>query len=271
MNRNFIKPDRLINSLISKQQVENQQFALLVSSLVGGGVIRGIEDLRFDHIRFLTADLPSLGKSMFEMVLFSMGYKSCGYEIKAQAITTYSYYHPQRYYPRVDIDMAEMLRLPKYLRQIINQYEQQIAKEQASKIIKSQEDLYDLLFAPRWSRASLGHYKVLMEDHPLLAQLVHHQCPVANCVLKIDALPEGYSTYPEFLDYLKGLGMEIDRSRDKRHAIEGGAVHTFSTIPSIFKAIFADGEEVEISQDFLLLAIKQRVIKTNRLKPEVAI
>jgi len=261
MKRSSIKPDRLINSLISKQQVENQQFSLLVNSLQESGVIKGIGDLRFDHIRFITADLPSLGKSIFEMVLHPMGYKSSGYEIKAQAITTYSYYHPQGYYPRVDIDIAEMDRLPGYLRKIVAQYEAQIPEEQSSKVIESQEDIYDLLFSPRWSRASLGHYKVLAEDHPLLAQLIHHQCPVSNCVLKIDALPDGYNTYRDFIEYLSGLGLEVDRAKDKRHAIEGGALQTFNTKPSVFKAIFADGEEVETYQDFLLLAMRQKATK----------
>ena len=266
MNNKSIKPDRLIESLVSKQEAENQQFSLLVNSLLEGGIIKRKGDLRFDHIRFLTADLPSLGKSIFETVLFPMGYAMSGYEIKTQAITTYSYFHSLRYYPRVDIDIVEMKRLPQYLRKIVGQYEEQITKEKAAKIIENQDDIYDLLFSSRWSRAALGHYKVLMEDHPLLAYLLHHQCPVSNCVLKVDALPRGYNTYRDFLDYIKALGLEIDRSGDMRHAIEGGALHTFSTIPSVSKAIFADGEEVEINQDFLILAVKQSIKKPKQQK-----
>lgn len=263
MNRSAIDPQKLIHTLITKQKAENDQFSLLVNSLLEGSIITGIEDLRFDHIRFLTAELPSMGRAHFEQVLLLFGYESSGYEIKHQAITTYSYIHRDPFYPRVDIDIAEMHRLPAYLRKIVQQYADQVHCATIANELRDQAELYDFLFSPRWSRASLGHYKVLREDHPMLAFLIHHQCPVSNCILKIDALPDGYNTYKEFLEFLKGIGLQLDRSRELLHTQEGGAFHTFNTVPSKSRALFADGEEVEIEHDFLMLGIKNKVVKAR--------
>lgn len=248
--------DIVLNDLFNHYRSHVADVSTITNALLKNGVINAQEDIVNDHIAFRTLGVPRLGIRSFEKIFLAYGYtRRDYYHFEEKKLHAYWYAPPTPNYPRIFVSELIVSALSLEAQQIIRKYTDPIVEDPVDKLdLANGEEVASFLQTPLWELPTSEEYKRLLAESEYAAWVIYNRYYLNHYTISIHELPDGYNTLEEFNAFVESLGITLNTAGGKIKTSEDGLLRQSSTVSTLYNALFADGETLEIAGSYVEFA-----------------
>ncbi|HLS96459.1 MAG TPA: DUF1338 domain-containing protein [Sphingobacterium sp.] len=248
--------DIVLNDLFNHYRSHVADVSTITNALLKNGVINAQEDIVNDHIAFRTLGVPHLGIRSFEKIFLAYGYtRRDYYHFEEKKLHAYWYAPPTPNYPRIFVSELIVSALSLEAQQIIRKYTDPIVEDPVDKLdLANGEEVASFLQTPLWELPTSEEYKRLLAESEYAAWVIYNRYYLNHYTVSIHELPDGYNTLEEFNAFVESLGITLNTAGGKIKTSEDGLLRQSSTVSTLYNALFADGETLEIAGSYVEFA-----------------
>jgi len=252
-----------LDELMSTYSERVEDVEKITSAMIQSGVIGNKSDIENDHIAFRTMGVQHLGIASLEKVFLHHGYTKMDYMcFEKKQLNAYWYAPPLPEFPRIFISELIVDELPQFAQDIIHQYTDQIEGDPVDDLdLDDAHDIAQFLHSPLWRLPTLAHYKILADVSEYGAWVIYNRYYLNHYTISVHNLPDGYNTMEGFVEFVRGLGLKLNKSNGVIKKSADGLLKQSSTMAGMITASFSDGERIEIPGSYVEFA-------ERKVKPE---
>ncbi|WP_164111044.1 MULTISPECIES: DUF1338 domain-containing protein [Sphingobacterium] len=266
--------DIVLNDLFDHYRSNVSDVNKITDALLAKGVIGSQEDIVNDHIAFRTLGVPHLGIKSFEKIFLALGYeKRDYYHFEGKKLDAYWFSSPQEGYPRIFVSELRVQDLSANVQEIIRKYTSAIVADPVDSIdLKNGQEVADFLQKPLWGLPTSSDYKSLLAESEYAAWVIYNRYYLNHYTISIHELKDGFNTLEEFNSFLKSIGVKLNNSGGVIKTSDDGLLRQSSTVSALYKALFADGQVLEIAGSYVEFAERSVLPQFSHLdKSEVGV
>lgn len=266
--------DVVLNDLFDHYRAHVSDVNKITDALLAKGVIGSQEDIVNDHIAFRTLGVPHLGIKSFEKIFLAFGYeKRDYYYFEGKKLDAYWFSPPQEGYPRIFVSELRVQDLSSKAQEIIHKYTSSIVEDPVDVInLENGQEVADFLQKPLWDLPTSTDYQALLAESEYAAWVIYNRYYLNHYTISIHELKDGYNTLEEFNSFLTSIGVKLNNSGGVIKTSDDGLLRQSSTVSALYKALFADGQELEIAGSYVEFAERSILPEfTHLAKSEIGV
>ena len=245
----------------------------ITTAMIKKGLVNNQNEIVNDHIAFRTMGVKNLGINSFEKIFLKHGYKKMDfYHFNAKKLDAFWYAPPSNDLPRIFISELKVDNLSIKAQEIIKSYTNTVTNDPVDQIdLNNSLQVSEYLQTPLWRLPTKNDYESLLFESEYAAWVIYNRYYLNHYTISVHDLPGKYSDLNQFNEFVKSLGIKLNKSGGEIKVSKDKLLRQSSSIANQIEAQFSEGEKKLIAGSYVEFAernILPEFSKINNLKIE---